>query len=52
MKQPKGIMPRKKTDATGEKSRNKPSGPSGKTGFESSGSNNPGSISRNGGSRN
>lgn len=50
-KYPAGPIPRGKSAATGEKSRNKPSGNSGKTGFEKSGSNNPGKIDNNGGSR-
>lgn len=51
MKGHKGIKPAHKDLAMGSKQTNKPKGNSGKTGFESSGSNNPGKISNNGGSR-
>lgn len=51
MKGHKGIKPLHKDLAMGQKPTNKPKGNSGKTGFESSGSNNPGSVSKNGGSR-
>lgn len=48
-KYPKGPKPMHKDLATGAKPTNKPKGSSGKTGFESSGSNNPGTVKKNGG---
>ena len=45
-KYPTGPIGSHKSLATGEQSRNKPKGTSGKTGFEKKGSDNPGKISK------